>query len=328
MTKGAFIISLDFELHWGGFEKWPVDQYHQYFINTRKAIPAMLKLFQKYDTHVTWAGVGLLFHENKLQLMEDMPKLRPTYDNSQLSAYEYINSVGIGENETSDPLHYGFSLLKQIRQTPHQEIGSHTFAHYYCNEEGQTTEQFRQDLLSAQKAAARLGITLRSLVFPRNQFNDDYLKVCYEAGFTSVRSNPKDWFWDIQSAINEPFWKRLNRGADAYIKIGKRTTFSTVELDVRPGYPVCIPASRLLRPYHPKEFFLNKLKINRIKGELEYAAHSNQLYHLWWHPHNFGNYPEQSLRDLEKILIKFNGLRETTGMRSLTMTEIAEEVIA
>jgi hypothetical protein len=59
MKKGAFIISLDFELHWGGFEKWPVGEYEQYFLNTRSVIPAMLALFRKYEVHVTWAGVGL-----------------------------------------------------------------------------------------------------------------------------------------------------------------------------------------------------------------------------------------------------------------------------
>lgn len=326
MAKGTFIISLDFELHWGGFEKWPVEQYRQYFLNTRKVIPAMLALFAKYEVHVTWAGVGLLFHENKLQLESGLPAVRPTYNNEKLSAYNYLSAPGIGNDEQSDPLHYGFSLLKQIQQTPHQEIASHTFAHYYCNEAGQTPEQFRHDLQAAQRAAARFGVTLHSLVFPRNQFNDDYLKVCQETGFTSVRSNPKDWFWHIQSAINEPFWKRLNRGADAYIKIGKRTTFSLAEIDARAGYPVCIPASRLLRPYRPKEFFLNTIKINRIKGELEYAARHNECYHLWWHPHNFGYYPEQSLEHLERILIKFKALRETLGMRSLTMKEVAEEV--
>lgn len=324
MKKGAFIISLDFELHWGGFEKWPEAQYRKYFLNTRNAIPAMLALFEKYNTHVTWAGVGLLFHENRDQVMEDLPEVKPTYTNKQLSAYHYIDASGIGADEASDPLHYGFSLLRLIQQTPHQEIASHTFGHYYCNEAGQTPEQFRHDLMAAQKAAARLGVTLRSLVFPRNQFNDDYLKVCHHAGFTSVRSNPKDWFWNIQSAVNEPLWKRLNRGADAYIRIGKRTTFRWEDMEVRDGYPVCIPASRLLRPYRPKELFLNVMKVNRIKGELMRAARENELYHLWWHPHNFGHYPEESLRQLEKILIAFSTLRDQFGMQSLTMAEVAD----
>lgn len=326
MKKGAFIISLDFELHWGGFEKWPADQYRQYFLNTRKVIPAMLELFRKYEVHVTWAGVGLLFHENKSQLLADAPAAKPTYTNQKLSAYHFIDKGGLGEDETSDPLHYGFTLLKQIQQTPHQEIASHTFGHYYCNEAGQTPEQFRHDLLAAQKAASRLGVTLQSLVFPRNQFNDEYLKVCYEAGFTSVRSNPKDWFWEIKSAVNEPWWKRLNRGADAYLPIGKPTTFAWNQIEVRSGYPVCIPASRLLRPYRPKELFLNAMKINRVKRELTQAAKSNELYHIWWHPHNFGRYPEPSLNHLEKILITFSELRATYGIQSLTMAEVTEKL--
>ena len=47
--NGIFTISLDFELHWGGFEKWPIEEYRQYFLNTRKVIPEMLKLFGQYE---------------------------------------------------------------------------------------------------------------------------------------------------------------------------------------------------------------------------------------------------------------------------------------
>lgn len=351
--KSVFTISLDFELHWGGFEKWelglrvganpeagkqptvdgrrpmgdyflPARNYEQYFLNTRKVIPRMLELFDEYDVHVTWATVGMLFHRNKEELMANAPSVKPGYYAENLSAWRYIETVGIGNDEEKDPFHYAPSLIQQILRTPHQEIGTHTFTHYYCNEQGQTVEAFREDLRAARRIASQWRIELRSLVFPRNQFNDDYLRVCFEEGITSVRSNPLDWFWNIQSTQRESAWKRLNRGLDAYFPIGKKNTYSLSDLPVREGLPLCLPASRLLRPYNPRELFLNEFKIRRVQSEMERAAQAGEVYHLWWHPHNFGRFPEQSLHGLKRILHHFRQCRERYGMGSMNMGELAE----
>ncbi|MDL5051591.1 polysaccharide deacetylase family protein [Oscillatoria amoena NRMC-F 0135] len=339
---GVLTISLDFELHWGGFEKWPLTvsghqspvagnrkratgNYEQYFLNTRRIIPQMLDLFSGYKVHVTWAGVGMLMHENRETLMMNFPEVRPSYVNKELSAYQFIEEAGIGENENDDPFHYAHSLVKQIVSTPCQELGSHTFSHFYCNEEGQTVEQFRADLKSAQKAASVYGVQLRSLVFPRNQFNDACLRVCFEEGLTSVRSNPNIWFWDIRTR-SESRWKRFNRGLDAYFPINGKYSYPLSSVRRREGFPICLPASRLLRPYNPKELFLNTLKIRRIKAEIEWAARHGEVYHLWWHPHNFGNYPEANMDGLMAILEFYQYLRQTHGMRSLSMNELAGEI--
>ena len=352
---GIFTISLDFELHWGGFEKWPLERipnsgfgipnepflipaaadkyfsptknYNEYFLNTRRVIPHLLSLFSKHEIHVTWATVGMLFTPNRSALMEVSPAVKPTYKIPQLSAYHYIQHSGIGENEKADPFHFAASLVDQVFKTPGQELGTHTYAHYYCNEPGQTIDQFRTDLQSVQKAALRLNRNLTSLVFPRNQFNDAYLNVCYEEGIKAVRSNPLDWFWNIQSTRHESAWLRLNRGLDAYVPIGKKNTYKLESIVVRPGFPICLPASRLLRPYNPKEFFLNNMKIARIKNEMERAAKANEVYHLWWHPHNFGNYPAESLKGLEEILKHFDYCRKRYAMETLTMGETAERLI-
>jgi peptidoglycan/xylan/chitin deacetylase (PgdA/CDA1 family) len=325
---GTFTISLDFELHWGGFEKWPIDQYRTYFQNTRKVIPEMLALFHQHEVHVTWAAVGMLFYRTKSDLLADAPALKPTYKNSALSAYNYISNPGIGDSEASDPFHFAHSLIEKILQTPNHELGSHSFAHYYCNEDGQVPAQFQADLASAQKAAAHFGKELRSLVFPRNQFNDQYLKVCFDQGITAVRSNPLDWFWNIGSTQAESPWKRFNRGVDAYFPIGRNNLWSMKDIQVRAGLPLCLPASRLLRPYRPKEFFLNAMKINRVKSEMSAAAMSGKVYHLWWHPHNFGNFPAQSMEGLKQIVNHFEYCRKTYNMNSMNMGEIADRIFS
>lgn len=331
MTRGIFSISLDFELHWGGFEKWPLKKdgetgtrgdYTTYFLNTRKVIPEMLRLFEAHEVHVTWATVGMLFHSTKDDLLRNAPGRKPAYTTRALSAYHYIEQKGIGSDEQSDPFHYAPSLISKIISTPHQELASHTFAHFYCNEPGQSPEEFREDIRAAQRVAATYGKKLTSLVFPRNQFNDQYLSVCYEEGITSVRSNPLDWFWHIESTQKESWWKRLNRGLDAYFPVGRKNTYPVTSLTVQRGLPVCIPASRLLRPYDPKEWLLNDFKISRIKSEMSRAAKRGEVYHLWWHPHNFGNYPGQSLQGLREILEHYTYCREQWKMESLTMGEI------
>jgi hypothetical protein len=344
--NGIFTISLDFELHWGGFEKWKLGSlpvtgyrvpgelkktdgkkelnYEQYFTNTRKVIPEMLRLFQQHEIHVTWATVGMLFHQTKDELVQNVPVLKPSYKEEKLSAYHYIENEGIGKNEEEDPFHFAPSLIQKIISIPHQELGTHTFAHYYCNEAGQTAEQFRDDLMAAQRAAVLYRKKLTSLVFPRNQFNDQYLKVCFDEGITSVRSNPLDWFWRIESTQGESMWKRLNRGLDAYFPIGKKNTYKVNALQIREGFPICIPASRLLRPYNPRELFLNDFKINRICREMSRAAQRGEIYHLWWHPHNFGRYPAESLQGLTKILKHYSFCRDRWAMESLNMGEIAD----
>ena len=281
MNEPVFTVSLDFELHWGGFEKWRLENYHLYFLNTRKIVPQLLDQFKENEVHATWATVGMLFHESKESLVQTAPSINPSYDNLVLSAYHFIQNHGIGVSEDDDPFHFAANLVRKIIKTPYQELASHTFAHYYCNEPGQTVQQFREDLEAAQRSATLVDSQLRSLVFPRNQFNEEYLRACHDAGFIAVRDNPRDWFWNIQRTQGESMWKRLNRGLDAYFPVGGKNTFSIDSLQFRPGLPVCIPASRLLRPYRPKELFLNKMKISRIKSEMEQAAQYGEIYHLW-----------------------------------------------
>jgi len=286
----------------------------------------MLKAFEKHHVHVTWATVGLLFHETKQELQTNMPFLKPSLVNDKLSAYNYIDHIGIGDSESEDPFHYGLSLIRQIKNTPYQEIGSHTFAHFYASEAGQTADQFRADLQSAQRAARKQGLELKSLVFPRNQVNEDYLKICFEEGFTSVRTNPSDWFWNIETQ-SESFWKRLNRGADAYFNTGNKKSYPLSSVAVKAGEPLCFPASRLLRAYSQKQMFLNAFKINRILAEMEEAARHKEVYHLWWHPHNFGHFPSENMAGLIQILKHYQYLNKRYGMESLSMSELTDKLL-
>lgn len=326
-NKGIFCISLDFELHWGGVEKRSLPQYDQYFLNTREVIPQVLELFTQFNIHTTWATVGMLFHNSAASLIDNAPQIKPSYSNEILSTYNYIDKHQLGNSEIEDPFHFAPSLIELILSTPNQELASHTFSHYYCNEPGQTASQFREDLKAAQRVAQNFGVVLKSLVFPRNQFRDEYLKICFEEGISSVRSNPTDWFWNINNDAIDTLPKKLWRTADAYLPLSK-TCFSLKDINLNNDFPVSIPASRFLRPYSSKEYFLHQLKINRICTEMELAAKENKVYHLWWHPHNFGGNPLQNILGLKKILNTYKRLQIDYGMQSANMAEIASTLLS
>ncbi|MEM6525809.1 MAG: polysaccharide deacetylase family protein [Bacteroidota bacterium] len=320
-----FTISLDFELHWGGFEKWPLNHYSDYFLKTREVIPRILNAFEQYQVHGTWATVGLLLHRNIEELQSTFPKEKPTYQNWLLGAASYISQNQVGCDERNDPFHFAPSLIKKILDTEGQELASHSYAHYYCNEPGQTPQQFKADALAWNRAAEAYGLKAISLVFPRNQFNRDYLKVCREVGIKIIRTNPVDWWWQIESTQNESKWKRLNRGLDAYFSIGGKTSYPISLIKKEEGI-WHLPASRLLRPYAAREFFFNAKKIDRIKNEMTLAAKNKECYHLWWHPHNFGFNPTKNMNGLDKILRHYAYLKSEYGIMSLNMGEIASKL--
>jgi len=308
--KGTLIISLDFELHWGVFDKVDLNSRWDYFLQTRKMIPELLALFSEYDIAVTWATVGMLFAKDKTTWEQYCPLQKPAYKQSRFSAYEWVKANGGPFPE----VHFAPDLIDLILKFPKQELGSHTFAHYYCSEEGQTVGAFREDLQSAQQIAREtFGISLQSLVFPRNQYQTAYLKICREEGFKVVRSNPRDWYW--QDTHKETLAMRIFRTGDAYFPTGQSKVMDENQLMMQEGLPLELPASRLLRSYHPKYKVLNHLHLTRIFQELESASRTNGVYHLWWHPHNFGYHTAENMRNLEKILHKANNL----GMVSKNM---------
>ena len=67
-NNGAFVISLDFELMWGVRDKKGIDQYGENILGVRKAIPALLKLFEEFEINCTFSTVGFLFFEDSKNL--------------------------------------------------------------------------------------------------------------------------------------------------------------------------------------------------------------------------------------------------------------------
>lgn len=318
--SGVLLISLDFEIRWGVRDLESAESYRPNLLGERRAVPAMLELFSEYGIHVTWATVGFLFFETRKQLLAAMPTKRPAYRNRKLSPYENLHEVGADERD--DPYHYAPSLLRLIAATPHQEIGTHTFSHYYCLEEGQTVEAFEADLCAAQKAAEDYGVQLKSLVFPRNQFNARYVEVCRRMGIAAYRGNEVHWVYEATNFKKQGWLRRGLRLADAYMDISGHNCFSPEV--ARHTFPFNMPSSRFLRAYSRNLHPFNRLRRRRILNGLTHAARHGLIYHLWWHPHNFGVDTDENISFLRSVLEHYAALRDNYGMESLSMGELAQ----
>ncbi|SES89285.1 hypothetical protein SAMN05216389_10383 [Oceanobacillus limi] len=323
MNTGKFVISLDLELNWGVFDVFPLNRYRANLLGAREVVPLLLNKFQQHGIHATWAVVGFLFFSNKKELVEMIPKVQPQYTNSALSSYHHLQHIG--ENEEVDPFHYGSLLIDQIREFPNQEVATHTFSHYYCLADGQDQDAFRADLTHAITIAKQQNLSTTSIVFPRNQVEPSYLSVCENKDLTAYRGCENNWLYHV-NPNGDGKLKRAMRLLDSYINITGHHVYCLEDLQEHRKL-VNVPSSRFLRPYSRRLRLFESLRLKRIKSSMTKAAKEGKVYHLWWHPHNFGVHMEENSQMLDLILDHFHQLRSQYGMESLSMRDMSEKVL-
>jgi hypothetical protein len=246
---------------------------------------------------------------------KNIPEMLPDYKNKLVSSYEWVNQNGLEKNPH---MFFAPDLVDLIQSTPGMEIGTHTYSHYYCQEKGQTVTQFESDLKKANEIAISKGITIEALVFPRNQFNADYMDVCKSMGIKTVRTNPSCWYWDATK--KDTLIIKILRTGDAWLPINRKSVVPLHEIDSTTE-PMQLPASRLYKAW-TNNSFLNALKMRRIFSEMTEAAKTGACYHLWWHPHNLGYHPNECLNELSSIVNHYKMLHNKYGMLSLNMKEL------
>lgn len=314
--NSELVISLDFELLWGVRDISDRSGYGKNIIGGRKAIPRVLELFEKHDIKATWASVGFLFCESKEELLDALPpeNLRPAYNTPALSNYSYLDEVGA--DEATDPYYFGASLIRRIAETPGQEVATHTLSHYYCLEQGQTDATFEADLQAAIALGKRRGISLRSIVFPRNQYAERHLEICHKHGIVAYRGNPAAWAYKPTAGEEQTLLRRGIRLVDAHTGLLGHQTYVPAT-----GVPGNVPASQFLRPCVGRLARVHPAHIHTVKAGLSRAAETGAGYHLWWHPHNFGLNTDENIAALEQVIGHFVRMRDLHGMASRTMLD-------
>ena len=321
---GIFTVSLDFELFWGMADMVPLDtSYRNVLATTRQeVIPRLLDRFSHHGVHTTWATVGYLFYDSMEELAPELPTVRPDYHNPALSSYRYLDDAG--PDEAADPYRFGSSLVELIKATPGQEIGSHSFSHYYCLEPGAGDDSFAADLSAWVRSAARHGVEGRSLCFGRNQYSSRSVELVGEAGFKAYRGNEPSWLYRPRAGGSETLPRKALRYLDTYVPLTRHHCPDPQVIGAT--NPINVASSRFLRAYRHDLRLLEPLKLRRIAGGMQHAADVGGVYHLWWHPQDFAESVEENFALLERILETYARLNEDGRMISLSMGELAEHV--
>ena len=306
LHNGVFCVSLDFELHWGVFNKKDADSCRSYFLQARKSVESLLNYFAKNGIHCTWATVGALAAPNRQELSKIFEKIAPQYEDGSLRP----QLVKVGANEEEDPCHFAASLIAQI-------------SHFYALEPGSQLGAFERDLGMASTALSAFGQEIKSLVFPGNQYSEQHLALCSRVGIKIVRTNPCVWFWKTEAESSESVFKKVVRTLDHYFPLGKSTSFPAHQISKQGESPYLLPASRFFRPSSALDTLLPGFKIKRIKKEMTRAAQNAEVYHLWWHPHNFSVNPQVAFCELRELIEHFSELRKKYHFQSMNMGELA-----
>lgn len=319
-SPGELVISLDFELLWGVRDHSTRESYGANLMGARQAIPQMLELFARHGIAATWATVGMLFATSRDELLAALPpeELRPRYTNPALSNYAYLDELGA--DEAHDPMYFAASLIDRIAACPGQEIGTHTMSHFYCLEPGATTLAFEADLTAACALARARGITLRSIVFPRNQYACEHLDIARRHGLTRYRGNPPGWAYRPGAGRAQHLPRRALRLLDAHTGLLGPHLYAPCGANV--------PASHFLRPRNGRLAAMYPRHLAVIEAAMTLAAQTGQGFHLWWHPHNFGRAIDANLAGLERLLGHFIQLRDEYGMVSRSMAGDLDPVTA
>ena len=252
---------------------------------------------------------------NAEEMEKYMPdfKNQPSYINPIRNPYHLVNESK--DNSFLSFILYAKSDIDRIKGTKGQEIGTHTFSHYYCEEAGQTLEQFKADIQSAQEIAKSNRLSISSIVFPKGEYKRDNINIVRDSGIRIYRGLEDNWIYRVKLPN---ILKRGFRLMDAYIPISGHNCHKPVMED---GI-LNLVGSRIFKPYNPTLSILEPLKIRRIKKQMEYAAKHNLVFHLWWHPHNFGSYTDVNLQELEEVLNNYKQCNMKYGMKSMNMSEI------
>lgn len=314
MEKGQFVISLDTELAWGRINDPELPAFLSVIDQTRAATDEILRLFDKYDIPATWATVGRMFmeSEHELDTVEDLSYFYDGLNNQKIYENDRLNS-------DSNSLVYGWDIVQKISnaKTKH-EIASHSFNHI---DFGKTTskEVAETDIKDAMEMTRRkLGIEMESWVYPKNSIG--YKNSLFEQGIKYYRGEDKFWYGNFPGPI-----KKLLYQFDTFLGWSPSTVVPLLEAN---GL-VNIPGSSIFRVTHlgiKKNVPYSSIIRKAIKG-LKKARNQKEIYHLWFHPFNFGHELEAHCKAFERVLQKAADMREKGEIEISTMADVGNRFL-
>ena len=319
LRRGAFVLSLDFELIWGTLDVRGPEGFRAACERERSEVfDALLDLLTEFEIPATWCIVGHLMLDScaKVDGRKHPEIVRPTHRWQQGDWFRHDPC----SDEKRAPIFYGRSLVERLLEAPvAQEIGCHSFSHVIFGDPGCSRETAVSEARSCVAAAQELGITLRTFVFPRNSVG--HLDVLREHGFICFRGPEPVWY---SRGGRAP--KPLRRAGHLADVVAARRP--PVVLPERTHGLINIPGSMMYFPAHGVRRHLPvSRRVRRALKGVECAARDQRVMHLWFHPTNLADETDAMLSGLRTVFAEVARRRERGELDVLSMGELAAQYL-
>ena len=315
LPKGVFVLSLDTELCWGVVDKpEQLKNNLKYYEQARNCIEKILILLEKYNISATWAIVGHLFlqecNSTEGQRHLDIPRSVYTW-----YAKDWFNEFPC-TNDKEDPLWYGQDIIKKIINCKvYQEIGCHSFAHIPYGDKNTKSDTVKADLSNCVYEAEKLGLKLRSFVFPRNDVG--FIDELKNFGFIAYRGTESSWYKSFPKKI-----RKVCHIIDQFLAITPPVSAPGCDKGL-----YNISASMFYLPMNGfRRLIPISFRIHKAKKGIKKAINDKKVFHLWFHPFNIATNQEKLLYGLEEIFKEVDLNRKNGELETKSMGEVADSM--
>ena len=313
LERGAFTLSLDFELIWGTLDLEGTEGFGRACLFERQRIvDELLALLNEFEIAATWCTVGHLFLETCDGKHAELK--RPAH--AWLRGDWFGPDPGGTEDDRS--VFLGKSLVQKILacQTP-QEVGFHSFSHVIWGDPGCSREVAISEMKACVEASAWTGTHARSFVFPRNRVA--YLDVLASHGIRVFRGPGPRWYERDENP------GALGRLAHLF-EVTLGTPAPTVLPEVTSEGLVTLPGSMIYLPAHGIRGLIPiSRRVRRASAGLKDAADRKRVFHLWFHPTNLADRYEPMMAGLREVFQKVRELRDAGRLDVRSMGSFAVE---
>jgi peptidoglycan/xylan/chitin deacetylase (PgdA/CDA1 family) len=284
---GLFILSLDTEIAWGT-NAASLPRYAHCFDTYPDIIRRLIALLDSYEIPATWAVVG------QLLLSADDDRA------SQRKPPHWYHAPYLLDALQGAKVKHG--------------IGTHTFSHIYTEDSTTTADVWQRELDLVAQLHREQGVSLRSIVYPRNQVA--YTDTLNKYGIIAYRGVEQNWYGNRRGAFH-----LLDRALGL-----PPPTYNPAALKVADNL-VNLPASQFLMAYDGVRGKIpTASRVRQARFGIDKAVKQNQLYHLWFHPFNLGT-SDKMFNALEQILQIVARRRDAGQLSVMTMEGAAEWIL-
>ena len=307
LPRGAFTLSLDFELAWGTRGRPRAADVPPFLDGTRNAIRQLLKLLEEYEIPATWVAVGALWMP-----AEDGVTKHPWLQTERLA------EVPAGDCHTQ-PHWYAEDILADLtRCRVPQELGCHTLTHTYVKPGAAGRQELERELVQFLALFEQLGLPRpRSFIFPKASMA--HFDLLAEQRFSAYRGPENKWFESLPGQLPRAALRLL----DAKLAVAPRV-LKPKRIHEKLWM---IPASQFYSPFMSVGSRVTVAdRVNKGLKGLHKAVRSRGVYHLWTHPFNLGCGTDQLLSGLQQIFAEAARLRDAGQLETLSMGDMTERL--